>query len=211
VAYNGNAAAFRNRAWDPFNYLASYEAGPVPTDTTHRFSASGVITLPKGFQIAPIVQLESARAYTAGYGAAVDVLGVGSGRGTSHITVFTATPNDLRATLTAFGDPSVAANAVLYRNCLRSGACTFAPFDNLRGQPFFQLDTRISKNFRIKDRYTITALFQMFDLTNRANFGNNFGSDIRQTNYQQPLGFITPAGTIVPHQFSGELGVKFSF
>jgi hypothetical protein len=211
VAYNGNAAAFRNRAWDPFNYFASYESGPVPNDTTHRFSGSGVINLPWGFQVAPIVQLESARAYTAGYGAAVDVLGVGSGRGTSHITVFTATPNDLTATLTSFGDPSVAANAVKYRNCLRAALCTFAPFDNLRGQPFFQLDARISKNFRIKERYTITALFQMFDMTNRANFGNNFGSDIRQTNYQKPLGFITPAGVIVPHQFSGEFGVKFTF
>src|SRR6266498_573457 len=61
LAYNGNAAAFRNRAWDPFNIFAGYEFGPVPNDTTHRFSASGVINLPKGFQIAPIMQLESAR------------------------------------------------------------------------------------------------------------------------------------------------------
>jgi hypothetical protein len=220
-AYNGNAAAFRNRAWDPFNYFASYEFGPVPTDTTHRFSASGVINLPGGFQIAPIVQAESARAYTAGYGATPDVLGVGSGRGTSHVAVFTASPNDLTAVFTQFGDPTgtfvnptnglTISNAVKYRNCLRSGQCTWAACDILRGQPFFQLDTRISKNFRIKERYTITALFQMFDLTNRANFGNNFGSDIRQTTYQQPLGFITPAGVIVPHAFSGELGVKFTF
>jgi len=151
----------------------------------------------------------------------VDVLGVGSGRGTSHVTVFTASPTDLLATFTSFGDPSgtfvnptnglTISNAVKYRNCLRSGQCTFAPFDNLRGQPFFQLDARISKNFKIKDRYTITALFQMFDLTNRANFGNNFLGDVRQATYQHALGFITPGGVIVPHQFSGELGVKFSF
>lgn len=211
LAYNGNAAAFRNRPWNPFDYFASYEIGRVPNDTTHRFTASGVINLPGGFQLAPIVQAESARAYTAGYGGAVDVLGVGSGRGTSHVMVFTSSPTDLTATLTSFGDPSVAANAVKYRNCFRAGQCTFAPFTNLRGQPFFQLDSRISKNFRIKDRYTITALFQMFDMTNRANFGNNFLGDVRQTTYRHALGFITPGGVIVPHQFSGELGVKFTF
>jgi len=141
----------------------------------------------------------------------VDVIGVGGGRGTSHVVVLTSSPNDLTATLNSFGDPSVAANAVKYRNCLRAGQCTFAPFDNLRGQPYFQLDTRISKNFRIKERYVITALFQMFDLTNRANYGNNFIGDVRQTTYQKPNGFITPAGVIVPHAFSGEFGVKFSF
>jgi hypothetical protein len=211
LAYNGNAAAFRNRAWNPFDVFAKYEIGPVPNDTRHRFSMSSVVNLPMGFQFAPIVQWESPRAYTAGYGAAVDVLGVGSGRGTSHVMVFTSSPSDLTATLTSFGDPSVAANAVKYRDCFRTGKCTFAPFDNLRGQPFFQLDARISKNFKIKERYTITVLFQMFDLTNRANFGNNFDGDIRQTTYQKPLGFITPGGVIVPHQFSGEFGVKFTF
>jgi Carboxypeptidase regulatory-like domain/TonB dependent receptor len=211
LAYNGNAAAFRNRAWNPFDLFAPYEIGPVPNDTTHRFSASAVFNLPWGLQLAPIMQIESARAYTAGYGGSVDVLGSGSGRGTSHVMVFTASPNDLTATLTSFGDPSVAANAVKYRNCFRAGQCTFAPFDNLRGQPFFQLDARISKNFKFKEHYVITPLLQVFDLTNRANYGNNFLGDVRQPNFGKPQGFITPAGVIVPHALSAELGVKFTF
>jgi hypothetical protein len=211
LAYNGNAAAFRNRAWNPFDLFAPYEIGPVPNDTTHRFSASAVFNLPWGLQLAPIMQIESARAYTAGYGGSVDVLGSGSGRGTSHVMVFTATPNDLTATLTSFGDPSVAANAVKYRNCFRTGQCTFAPFDNLRGQPFFQLDARLSKNFKFKEHYVITPLLQVFDLTNRANYGNNFLGDVRQPNFGKPQGFITPAGVIVPHALSAELGVKFTF
>ncbi|HVS83839.1 MAG TPA: hypothetical protein VHE60_19050, partial [Pyrinomonadaceae bacterium] len=126
--------------------------------------------------------------------------------------VFTSSPNDLKATLTAFGDPGASnANRILYRNCLRAGQCAIAGFDILRGQPFFQLDTRVSKNFRIKERYTITALFQMFDLTNRANFGNNFTGDVRQASFGTPNAFITPGGVIVPHSFSGEFGVKFTF
>jgi hypothetical protein len=219
-AYNGNAAAFRNRAWNPFDYFGPSEWGPVPNDSRHRFSMSGVWNLPKGFQFAPIVQLESARAYSAGYGTAVDPLGVGSGRGTSHVVVFTNSPNDLKATLTAFGDPSLTfvnglgqtiSNAVKYRNCLRTGQCLMGPFDSVRGQSFFQVDARVSKNFKIKERYTITALIQMFDLTNRANFGNNFNTDVRLSTYGTPSGFITPSGVIVPHQFSAEAGVKFTF
>src|SRR5204863_2918663 len=104
LAYNGNAAAFRNRASNHFNYFAPYELGPVPNDTRHRFSMGSVINLPGGFQVAPIVQWESARPYTSGYGAAVDVMGVGGGRGTSHVVVFNDRPNDLTATLAAFGD-----------------------------------------------------------------------------------------------------------
>jgi outer membrane receptor protein involved in Fe transport len=216
LAYNGNSAAFRNRAWDPFNYFAPYEIGPTPNDSRHRLSMGSVINLPAGFQIAPIVQWESARPYTAGYGGAVDILGVGGGRGTSHVTVFKDNPNDLTATLTAFGDPGASgavgsANRVKFRNCLRSGQCTFAAFDTIRGQPFFQLDARVTKNFKIRERANLQAIFQVFDLTNRANFGNNFVTDIRQTTYGTPSNFITPSGVTVPHSLSAELGLRFSF
>lgn len=206
LAYNGNSAAFRNRAWNPFDLFAPYEFGPTPNDSRHRFVASGVLNLPGGFQVAPIMQWESARPYTAGYGAAVDTLGVGGGRGTSHVVVFKDRPDDLLATFTAFAN-----NQRLYRDCLRSGQCTIAGFDTLRGQPYFQLDTRVTKNFRIKERSTLSVIFQAFDLTNRANFGNNFGTDVRQTNYQKPISFLTPTSVIVPHSFSAELGVQFRF
>ena len=212
LAYNGNSAAFRNRAWDPFNFFAPYELGPTPNDSRHRFSMGSVVNLPGGFQVAPIVQWESARPYTAGYGGAVDVMGVGGGRGTSHVVVFKDNPNDLKATLTAFGDPGASnANRVKYRNCLRSGQCTFAPFDNLRGQPFFQLDARVTKNFKIRERANLQAIFQVFDLTNRANFGNNFVTDIRQATFATPSNFITPSAVTVPHSLSAELGIRFTF
>jgi hypothetical protein len=211
LAYNGNSAAFRNRAWDPFNYFAPYEYGPTPNDSRHRISMGSVVNLPGGFQIAPIMQWETARPYTAGYGAGVDILGVGAGRGTSHVVVFTNTPDDLKATLTAFGDPSVAANTVKYRNCLRSGQCTHAAFDNVRGQSFFQLDARVTKNFKIRERANLQAIFQVFDLTNRANFGNNFGTDVRLPTFGTPTNFITPSGVTVPHSLSAEVGLRFSF
>jgi hypothetical protein len=171
-----------------------------------------VVNLPGGFQVAPIVQWESARPYTSGYGAAVDVMGVGGGRGTSHVVVFKDKPDDLKATLTAFGDPGASnANRVKFRNCLRSGQCTFAPFDNVRGQPFFQLDARVTKNFKIRERANLQAIFQVFDLTNRANFGNNYVTDVRLANFAKPSNFITPSSVTVPHSLSAEVGVRFTF
>jgi len=211
LAYNGNAAAFRNRAWNPFALFDSSEIGPTPSDSRHRFSMSGVVNLPGGFQIAPVVQLESARPYTAGYGGSVDILGSGSGRGTSHVLVFNSSPTDLKGTLTSFGDPSVAANAVKFRNCLRAGQCSFASFDNLRGQPYFQFDARVTKNFKLRERSNLAVIFQVFDLTNRANFGNNYVTDVRQANFATPTNFLTPSGVTVPHSLSAEVGARFSF
>jgi len=205
LAFNGNAAAFRNRAFNPFDLFAPSEFGPTPTDTRHRFTASSVINLPGGFQVAPILQMETARPFTSGYGS-LDVIGAGSGAGTSHVIVFNDRRNDLLGTFNAFGTTTVS-----YRNCLRSGQCSIVPFDNLRGQPFVQLDTRVTKNFRIKESSMLSLIFQIFDLTNRANFGNNFGTNVRTATFNKPSNFITPSGVIVPHSLSAELGLKFSF
>lgn len=206
VAYNGNAAAFRNRAFNPFTLFDPTEFGPTPTDTRHRLSMSGVLNLPHGFQIAPILQAETARPYTAGYGT-LDVIGAGSGAGTSHIIVFNDKKDDLLATFTSFGT-----NTALYRNCLRAAQCSILPFSNRRGQAFIQFDTRVTKNFRIKERSTLSLIFQVFDLTNRANFGNNFGTNVRvPLTFGKPINFITPTGVIVPHSLSAELGIRFAF
>jgi hypothetical protein len=64
----------------------------------------------------------------------------------------------------------------------------------VRGQPFFQLDARVTKNFRIRERANLQAIFQVFDLTNRANFGSNFVNDVRLASFGTPSNFITPSG-----------------
>jgi hypothetical protein len=223
LAYNGNSAAFRNRAWNPYAFFEPSELGPTPSDSRHRFSMSGVVNLPFGFQIAPVMQIESGRPYTAGYGASIDILGVGGGRGTAHVTLLTTSPNDIKGALTAFGDPGtnfinvvngvdkMISRAVKYRNCYRAGQCINGPFDSIRGQPYFQLDTRITKNFKLKERANIAVIFQIFDLTNRANFGNNFVTDVRLPTFATPTNFLTPTAVTVPHSLSAEFGVRFSF
>ena len=83
-------------------------------------------------------------------------------------------PNDLTATKDW--------TAAQLRACLSAAQCYQAQYDLLRGQPFYQLDLRVSKGLRFGDIPRLKLIFQAFDVTNRANFGNNYVGDVRNSN-----------------------------
>jgi len=90
--------------------------------------------------------------------------------------------------------------------------CTIAKFDPQRGDPFFELDMRLAKNIKFGERMNLQLLAQAFDLTNRANYGNNFGRNIANAStFGHPVGFINPNSVIIPRAVWGELGVRFTF
>jgi outer membrane receptor protein involved in Fe transport len=202
VAYNGASAAFRNRATDVDDIFAGHDFGPTPNDERHRFVVSGLVDLPKGIQFAPIMQIASARPYNSSMDIS-DLFSFGSGVGAIHAIVNTSAPDDLLA-----NKDKSAADLV---NCLAAGSCVQAPFDNLRGQAFFQLDARVSKDIKLSERAKLKLIFQAFDLTNRANFGNSFDGNVNSSTFRKTLGFITPSGVFVPRSFSGEFGAQFIF
>ncbi len=201
LAYNGHAASFRNRASDVDNIFAAHDLGYTPNDERHRWVVSGIFQLPKGFQIAPIMQLASARPYNAIQG--LDVFGFGTGIGAAHVFLLNSDLNNLLATKDM--------TALQLRSCLSAGTCQEAGYDILLGQTFFQLDTRVSKSIHLGERAKLNLIFQAFDLTNRANFGNQFGGNVRSPSFQKPNGFITPNGVTVPRAFSGEIAAEFVF
>ncbi len=89
---------------------------------------------------------------------------------------------------------------------------TIAKYDPLRGDPFFELDMRLAKNIKFGERMKLQLVAQAFNLTNRANYGNNFGLNIASTStFGHPVGFINPSTTIVPRSVWGELGARFTF
>jgi hypothetical protein len=201
VGYQGSAAAFRNCAVNPFNPLRPTDHGPVPNDERHRFVVSGIVELPRGFQIAPIMQAASPRPYTATQG--IDVYGFGGRTGAAH------------AIVPANDQTNFAANASLtaaqLRACLAAGSCIEAPFDSRRGQGFFNLDLRVSNTLKLGERMRLRLLCQMFDLTNRTNFGNSFVGNVQSATFGTPNGFVTPGSTIVVKSFRAEFGAEFSF
>jgi len=201
LAYNGHAAEFKNPATDVDHIFAKHDFGPTPNDERHRFVLSGLVQLPAGLQLAPIMQWASARPYDAIQG--IDVFDWGTEVGSAHVILSKDRPNDLTSTKDW--------TAAQLRACLSAGQCYQAQYDLLRGQPFYQLDLRVSKELRFGDIPRLKLIFQAFDVTNRANFGNNYVGDVRNSDFRTPNGFITPSGVTVPRSFSGEIGAQFVF
>jgi len=210
-AYNGNAASYSNTVTNPLQPLGAADFGPVPNDERHRVVLSSVVDLPFGFQIAPIMQLASARPYNSSSGIS-NMLNFGTGPAAAHAIVSTSNPNDIAGAETA---ANFSKSALLA--CLNAGQCEQAHFDNLRGQAFFQLDTRISKILKFGERANLKLMFQGFDLTNRANFGNQYDGNVKNSlaanggTFGTQLNYITPNGTIVPKSFRAEFGAQFTF
>jgi len=203
VGYQGAAGSFGNTSVIPTAPFRPQDFGDLPADERHRWVNSAVVDLPWGFQVAPIMQWASARPYNATM-SVTDVLGLGSGNGSFHAIGQASDPlHTLQST--------VGFTAAQFQACLAAATCKEVHFDTLRGQSFFQLDTRVSKTIKIKERASVKLLFQGFDLTNRANFGSSFGGNTFTSSFGKPTNYITPAGTIVPKSFRAEFGAEFNF
>jgi len=208
-SYDGGAATYRNYPRLATNPFAPYEWGPDFNDERHHVTLSGIVDLPKGFQLSPIMQFGSARPYNLTNSS--NTLNTGGGTGTA-VVVPTNNPTDWLA----FSGNNTGAQNCFYGLHGVTQGCTIAQYDPLRGDPFFELDMRLAKNVKFGDRMNLQLLAQAFNLTNRANYGNNFGvngaaSIADPTHFGHPQGFINPASTIIPHALWGELGVRFTF
>jgi outer membrane receptor protein involved in Fe transport len=235
-SYDGGGGSFRNYPRDAYAPFAPYEWGPSPNDERHHVTISGIVDLPKGFQLSPILQFGSARPYnlTNSY----NTLNTGGGTGTAvlvptnAITDYLYGTNYINAFVPAYcaanaSDPKCTANGTaqaqlnlqncFYGNCVNQlgvplSPLTISKYDPLRGDPFFELDMRLAKNIKFGDRMNLQLMAQAFNLTNRANYGNNFGLNVADpTTFAHPVGFINPASTIIPRALWGEMGVRFTF
>ncbi|HWC18270.1 MAG TPA: hypothetical protein VG498_14710, partial [Terriglobales bacterium] len=161
----------------------------------------------------PIVQVASARPYQATSGVS-NLLGFGSGPAAAHALV----PANDQGNLVWGASQSTSA----LRACYLAGSCVQSHFDNLRGQAFFNLDTRLTKTIKIKERSDLKLIFQAFDVTNRANYGNNYDGNVRHFSttatsnaFATPLGYIgcnaNGCNRAIPISFRAEFGAQFTF
>jgi hypothetical protein len=217
----GTTTIFRNYARNGYLPFAPYEWGPSNNDERHHITIAGVVDLPKGFQFAPILQFGTARPYNltnsyntinAGGGTAAAV--VVPNNDLKNYTYGTAYVNTYVGTAVANGANSDDATAAAQGNvatCYYTAQCTIAKYDPLRGQAFFELDAKLAKTFKIGERAKIQLVAQAFNLTNRANYGNNFGNSIASSTLGHPTGFFAPNATFIPRSIWGEFGVHFTF
>ena len=205
-ASGASASSYHNYPHDPRHPLAKWDFGPTPYDERHHITISGTAKLPLGLEAAPILQFGTARPYdiNAGY----DILNLGSGY-SRPVIVPNADPNNYR--IYSAGSDGGDSEGVTARACLNAGTCHIVPYDTLRGNKFFELDARISKNLKLGETRRLQLSFQGFNLTNRANYGNNFYYNIGSKGFGSAAGFQNPSSTATAKAFIGEFGARFTF
>ena len=85
------------------------------------------------------------------------------------------------------------------------------PYDSVRGNPFFEMDARFSKNIKLGEQRRLQLSFQAFNLTNHANYGNNFNYTVTGGKIGTPSGFTNPTSSAAAQAFIGEFGARFTF
>jgi hypothetical protein len=165
------------------------ELGPSNQDERHRLVVSGIIRLPYGIQWSNILTAASARPYTP----------VCSFSGSP-----TGCPENSQGVPEIFGavDDGPGGSRTFNTDGYRAG-----PRGSLRGDPTFSWDTRIAKIFKFEKlgkNSELELLFEVFNLTNKANYGQNYNDNIDSSNFRTPINIVTP-----PRQ--GQFGVRFHF
>jgi hypothetical protein len=169
---NDDQIPFSNGPIDSSNLALEY--GPTPNDQRHRFSFSGVFQLPKGFRVSPILMLASS--------VPMDIL---LPDGSSRVCELPRnagarqfhTGAQLNAALTQINaaggsrcpnaDPTMGFKPRVLLPLVRD--------DVKFGDNFSSLDLRVSKVFRIGERFTIEPIaevFNLFNVTNVLGFSN---------------------------------------
>lgn len=163
---NDDQIPFSNGPVDSSNLQREY--GPTPNDQRHRFSFSGVFQLPKGIRVSPIMTLASTLP--------IDIL---LPDGSSRVCELERnagarqfhTGAELNAALTQINaaggslcpnaDPSTGFKPRVLLPLVR---------DDLRlGDNFSSLDLRVSKVFRVGERFTVEPIAEVFNLFNVTN------------------------------------------
>jgi Carboxypeptidase regulatory-like domain/TonB dependent receptor len=226
VGYDEDGGNFRYYPRDPQNPLSPSEFGPAFNDERHHVTLAATSHLPWGLEVSPILQAGSARPYLATSGN--NMLNLGGGSSGGALIVTNANPNDLLSATklppVIDSDPKVNKPrlGIAEAACYYSGNCRLAPYNSLRGDPYYEVDARLAKNIKLGENRNLQLMFQAFNLFNHANYGNNLDGTVATLNadkagatpnagFANPLGFINPTSSTLPRSFTGEFGARFTF
>jgi hypothetical protein len=201
VGYDESGTSFRNYPRDPQNLFSPNDFGPAFNDERHHLTVSGTWNMPWGMEFAPILQVGSARPYNAI--ADFNDLNLASGSQPSALVVLNSDPTNLPA--------GANLSQLQAAQCYYGGKCHLNPYDNLRGDPYFNVDARLAKNLKLGENRNLQLIFQAFNLFNHANYGNNFDNAASSTTFTRPIGFINPTSATLPRAFIAEFGARFTF
>ncbi len=212
ASYSGNGIAIA-----PENQFADGEYGPTRMDERHRIVLSGVISLPWGLQLAPILQYGSPRPFSANTGFDID----GDGLATIDRLCAGVTPAAafaVRGNLAALQalNPFGCRQAPV--NSLRSGFIVNGTNIEERSHRFFNVDMRVSKIIKFGERYKLSLNADFFNLFNTENlaYGTNgrlgLNAATSASLFLQPSSLYGPGfGPPVGRPFTAQFGARFTF
>ena len=152
------------------------EFGPTNFDERHRLALSGMVALPGDLRLSGILLAASARPWTPGCDCDFNADGQVANNGPSGSRTFNS-----------FGGDRV------------------EPRGSRRGDPTYSVDVRLSKLLRLSGDARLELMFEVFNLFDAANFGQNIFDNI-----DDPERFATPINIITPPR-TAQIGVRLQF
>ena len=212
ASYSGNGIAI-----SPEDQFREGEWGPTRLDERHRIVGSGVIDLPYGFQVAPILQFATARPYTPTAGFDIN------GDGITNIVDRLCEGVDPMAVFAVRGDvPAIRA--------LNPNGCQLAPVNSQRkgfvvnadgsieerSGNFFNTDLRITKAFNVGGGARVKVFADLFNLFNTENLSFTLRPEQSAANvastFLQPVSLYGPGfGPPVGRPFTAAFGARFEW
>jgi hypothetical protein len=219
VGYNEDGGSFRYYPRDPQNPLGPNEFGPAFNDERHHMTIAATSHMPWGLELSPILQFGSGRPYNPI--SSNNMLNLGGGSDAGALIVRNSDPKNLLSATTL---PLISGRLdVAQAACYYGGNCHIAPYNSLRGDPYFNVDTRLAKNIKLGESRNLGLIFQAFNLFNHANYGNSFDNLVASldpatksfatpnSGFANPNNFINPTSSTLPRAFIAEFGARFTF
>jgi hypothetical protein len=174
-----------------------------------------VFNLPHGFQLAPIFQLASARAYSANAGTDID----GDGRTTVDRICSGVSP---LAVLQALVNGSALPAGTLAKGCTqtqvnsqRGGFLVSGTTVTPHSGRYFDVDMRLTKSFSIGEKFKLKGFLNFYNIFNTENLGFSGRTGLSAVNsgvFLQPVSLFGPGfGPPVGVPFTMQLGVRADF
>jgi hypothetical protein len=212
ASYSGNAIAI-----SPDDQFREGEWGPTRLDERHRIVGSGVIEMPYGFQLSPIVQFATARPYTPTVG--FDINGDGQTNIVDRLCAG-VNPADVfrvRGDINAIRAMNPNGCRLARVNSQRSGFVV-NPDGSIeeRSGNFFNTDLRVTKAFGLPGRGAIKVYVDLFNLFNTENLSFTLRPEQSAANvastFMQPVSLFGPGfGPPVGRPFTASFGARFEW
>ncbi len=216
ASYSGNGIVVT-----PEQQFKPEEFGPTRLDERHRIVLSGVLGMPWGFQLSPIVQYATARPFSPVAGIDLDGDGLAAidrlCQGVDPAAVFALTfPTVNAAAIQALNPLGCTQSRV---NSVRSGFVRVGGSVEERSGRFFNVDLRATKVFSFGERYKLATYIDFYNLFNTENL--SLMSRIGLTTpaatgtagtFLAPQALFGPGfGPPVGRPFTAQLGARFTF